>query len=141
MLSKLRRLYRGLCWLMDTDCGMPWDMASLGEVRKRVETLEQEVTDVNTYATDLGDRTTALEEAESAKAMLPLPSPRLDPEPAICSPLTKIGLTATTMAHFVAMARYVVETGAIVEGLRGRQPIDMVTAIANALQAYAKGAR
>jgi len=64
-----------------------------------------------------------------------------DPEPAICSPLTKLGLTATTMAHFVAMARYVVETGAIVEGLRGGQAIDMVTAIAKALKAYAEGDR
>ena len=42
MLSKLRRLYRGLCWLMDTDCGMPWDMADLGEIRGRVAVLEEQ---------------------------------------------------------------------------------------------------
>ena len=40
MLSKLQRLYRGLCWLMDVDCGMPWDMASLGELREQVTALE-----------------------------------------------------------------------------------------------------
>ena len=40
MLSKLRRLYRGLCWLMDTECGMPWDMAELGSLRHKVERLD-----------------------------------------------------------------------------------------------------
>jgi len=42
MLSKLKRLYRGLCWLMDTDCGMPWDMASLGELREQVTALGEQ---------------------------------------------------------------------------------------------------
>jgi hypothetical protein len=189
---------------MDTECGMPWDMADLGEVRAKVEALEQEVSDVNTYATDLGDsidlcftgchyegvrpldrldlegftlpiekRLEALEgqqaqyacniephaedEAQYLSATitdtntkevyegrLPLtnagqPDPK--PAPVICSPLTKMGLTAITDDQFRKMAEYVVAALWYLPPRDCRSEDAMVDATTDALQAYAKGDR
>jgi hypothetical protein len=143
---------------MDTDCGMPWDMASLGDVRERVQTLEQEVSDVNTYATDLGDSAVtgtyvaAIEERVNTlerscvvsvhEGRLPLNMGVDVAKPAICSPLTKMGLTAVTDAQFREMAVYVSDVLYSKQTFRahyvGQSESEV---IADALQAYAKGAR
>jgi hypothetical protein len=174
MLSKLQRLYRGLCWLMDTDCGMPWDMASLGELREQVTALEEKA-DRNAgsvkWISLLWERLTALEnqtpyacniepnaedEAQHVYATvtdtdtkevyegrLPLtnagqPDPK--PAPVICSPLTKMGLTAVTDAQFRKMAEYVV-AALVNPSCDCRSEDAMVAATTDALQAYAKGDR
>jgi hypothetical protein len=203
MLSKLRRLYRGLCWLMDVDCGMPWDMASLGELREQVTALgekadrngeciclsEVDIAAVAQRLTALENQTLCLppwpyacniepnaeDEAQHVYASvtdtdtmevyegrLPLTNAgQPDPEPAICSPLTKMGLTATTDAQFRKMAEYLVrgteaagafdvqtlnaqldnmgQTLPIAQSFKTRELY--ISALAECLQAYAKGAR
>ena len=84
-----------------------------------------------------------------------------DPEPAICSPLTKLGLTAITAAQFRAMAEYLVlgteaagafdvpTLGAQLDSMGQTLPIAQsfktrelyISALAERLQAYAKGDR
>ena len=171
MLNKLRRLYRGLCWLMDTDCGMPWDMADLGDMRAKVEALEdtldiaalearlaaleqwirskelserqqtQYAYDIEPHAEDeaqhLYATITDTDTKEVYEGRLPLtnagqPDPKPASKPVICSPLTKMGLTATTDDQFYAMAEYVVQEA-------GDKP--SIALVADALQAYAKGDR
>ena len=166
MLNKLRRLYRGLCWLMDTDCGMPWDMADLGDMRAKVAALEeiayrldpryqqaeserqraegqqaQYDCNIEPHAEDeaqhLYATITDTDTKEVYEGRLPLtnagqPDPKPASKPVICSPLTKMGLTATTDDQFYAMAEYVVQEA-------GDKP--SIALVADALQAYAKGDR
>ncbi len=202
MLSKLQRLYRGLCWLMDTDCGMPWDMASLGELREQVTALEdpssrmaarvawsrgciidiaaieervQTLENQTPYACNIEPNAedeaqhvyatvTDTDTKEVYEGRLPLtnagqPDPK--PAPVICSPLTKMGLTATTDAQFRKMAEYLVrgteaagafdvptlnaqldsmgQTLPIAQSFKTRELY--ISALAERLQAYAKGDR
>jgi len=217
MLSKLQRLYRGLCWLMDTDCGMPWDMASLGELREQVTALEdpssrmaarvawsrgciidiaaieervQTLENQTPYACNIEPNAedeaqhvyatvTDTDTKEVYEGRLPLTNAgQPDPEPAICSPvtltsdikaphgfkatpLTKMGLTATTDAQFRKMAEYLVrgteaagafdvptlnaqldsmgQTLPIAQSFKTRELY--ISALAERLQAYAKGDR
>jgi hypothetical protein len=168
MLSKLQRLYRGLCWLMDVDCGMPWDMASLGELREQVTALGEKadrngecicLSEVDIAA--VAQRVTALEDTIDIAAIeervntlerscvvsvhegrLPLNMGVDVAKPAICSPLTKMGLTAVTDAQFREMAVYVSDVLYSKQTFRahyvGQSESEV---IADALQAYAKGAR
>ena len=181
MLSKLKRLYRGLCWLMDTDCGMPWDMASLGELREQVTALEdpssrmaarvawsrgciidiaaieervQTLENQTPYACNIEPNAedeaqhvyatvTDTDTKEVYEGRLPLtnagqPDPK--PAPVICSPLTKMGLTAVTDAQFRKMAEYVV-AALVNPSCDCRSEDAMVAATTDALQAYAKGDR
>ena len=152
MLSKLRRLYRGLCWLMDTDCGMPWDMASLGELREQVTALGEKadrngecicLSEVDIAA--VAKRVETLERScvvSVHEGRLPLNMGVDVAKPAICSPLTKMGLTAVTDAQFREMAVYVSDVLYSKQTFRahyvGQSESEV---IADALQAYAKGAR
>ena len=152
MLSKLKRLYRGLCWLMDTDCGMPWDMASLGELREQVTALGEKadrngecicLSEVDIAA--VAKRVETLERScvvSVHEGRLPLNMGVDVAKPAICSPLTKMGLTAVTDAQFREMAVYVSDVLYSKQTFRahyvGQSESEV---IADALQAYAKGAR
>ena len=152
MLSKLKRLYRGLCWLMDTDCGMPWDMASLGELREQVTALGEKadrngecicLSEVDIAA--VAKRVETLERScvvSVHEGRLPLNMGVDVAKPAICSPLTKMGLTAVTDAQFREMAVYVSDVLYSKQTFRahyvGQSESEV---IADALQAYAKGDR
>jgi hypothetical protein len=139
MLDRFRRLYRGLCWLMDTECGMPYDMADLGDVRAKVAALPFDIA-------ALAERLAALEQWIRSKELSErqadweydehgvrlTPHSTFNTKPVICSPLTKMGLTATTDDQFYAMAEYVVQEA-------GDKP--SIALVADALQAYAKGDR
>ena len=193
MLNKLRRLYPGLCLLMDTDCGMPWDMADLGDMRAKVAALEeiayrldpryqqaeserqraegqqaQYDCNIEPHAEDeaqhLYATITDTDTKEVYEGRLPLtnavqPDPK--PAPVICSPLTKMGLTAITAAQCRAMAEYLAlgteaagafdvptldaqldsmgQTLPIAQSFKTRELY--ISALAERLQAYAKGDR
>jgi hypothetical protein len=160
MLSKLRRLYRGLCWLMDVDCSMPWirsawttnwvAMEDLEKLRRQVTALEGQSTRYScniydTRAEHLSATITDTNTKEVYEGRLPLtnagqPDPK--PAPVICSPLTKMGLTAVTDAQFREMAVYVSDVLYSKQTFRahyvGQSESEV---IADALQAYAKGDR
>ena len=169
MLSKLKRLYRGLCWLMDTDCGMPWDMASLGELREQVTALGEKadrngecicLSEVDIAA--VAKRVETLERScvvSVHEGRLPLNMGVDVAKPAICSPvtltsdikaphgfkatpLTKMGLTAVTDAQFRKMAEYVSDVLYSKQTFRAHYVGQSESeVIADALQAYAKGDR
>jgi len=169
MLSKLRRLYRGLCWLMDVDCSMPWirsawttnwvAMEELEKLRRQVTALEASI-DIAA----IEERVNTLERScvvSVHEGRLPLNMGVDVAKPAICSPLTKMGLTATTDAQFRKMAEYLVrgteaagafdvptlhaqldsmgQTLPIAQSFKTRELY--ISALAERLQAYAKGAR
>jgi len=149
MLSKLRRLYRGLCWLMDTDFEMPWarqttsyqPMTDLSKIQGRVAVLEeQRQANAGTWCrlfdleTNVGDHVHAVH-----KRLAALEKQQAEAQPVICSPvesLQKMSLAAVTEEHFDAIGAYVME--AILEQApRMWGP----KVISEALQAYAKGDR
>tara|TARA_R100000306_G_scaffold58665_2_gene57261 strand:+ start:93 stop:506 length:414 start_codon:yes stop_codon:yes gene_type:complete len=137
---------------MDTDCGMPWDMASLGELREQVTALGEKadrngecicLSEVDIAA--VAKRVETLERScvvSVHEGRLPLNMGVDVAKPAICSPLTKMGLTAVTDAQFREMAVYVSDVLYSKQTFRahyvGQSESEV---IADALQAYAKGAR